>query len=128
MSDIHILTGNNAGSITIAMHVPVPDVDNNVGVNYRTALVNSGIGLDTETGRRTVLPTGTGPGEINPAEEALIDAGELFEFLESTSVPLGTSNAQMIVIAENQYAATNNNLQQQIGERLRYFGHTMSAA
>ncbi len=128
MSDIHILTGNNAGSITIAMHVPVPDVDNNVGVNYRTALVNSGIGLDTETGRRTVLPTGTGPGEINPAEEALIDAGELFEFLESTSVPLGTSNAQMIVIAENQYAATNNKLQQQIGERLRYFGHTMSAA
>lgn len=128
MTEIHILTGNNAGSITIAMHVPVPDANNDVGVNYRTALVNSGIGLDTDTGRRTTLPVGTGPGEINPAEEALIDAGELFEFLESTRVPPGASNAELIVIAQNQYALTNSNLQQQIGERLRYFGHVMSAA
>ena len=128
MTDIHILTGNNAGSITIAMHVPVPDVNNDVGVNYRVALVNSGIGLDNTTGRRTVLPSGIGPGQINVAEEALIDAGEVFEFLVPTSVPPGASNAELIVIVQNQYASTNSNLQQQIGERLRYFGHTMSAA
>ncbi len=127
MSDIHILTGNNAGSITIAMHVPVPDVDNNVGVNYRTALVNSGIGLGDD-GRRTVLANGNGPGEITNAEESLIDAGELFEFLELTRVPAGASNSELVAIARSQYAMTNSNLQQQIGERLRYFGQTLSAA
>ena len=127
MTDIHILTGNNAGSITIAMHFPVPDVDNNVGVNYRIALVNSEIGLG-EDGRRTTLLAGTGPGQINPAEEALINAGELFEWLVLTRVPPGASNAELVAIARGQYAITNSNLQQQIGERLRYFGHTLSAA
>ena len=127
MSDIHILTGNNAGSLTIAMHVPVPDVNNDVGVNYRVALVNSQIGLGDD-GRRTTLETGTGPAQINPAEEALIDAGELFEWLVLTRIPPGASNSELTAIVQSQYAITNSNLQQQIGERLRYFGHTLSAA
>ena len=127
MSDIHILTGNNAGSLTFAMHVPVPDVNNDVGVNYRVALVNSQIGLGSD-GRRTTLEAGVGPAQINPAEEALIDAGELFEWLAMTRVPAGASNAELITIVQDQYARTNSNLQQQIGERLRYFGHTLSAA
>ncbi|MEK0324959.1 MAG: hypothetical protein QQN63_04580, partial [Nitrosopumilus sp.] len=93
MADMYILTGNNANEWTIVMHFTVPDVDNAVGINFRTALVNSGIGLNTETGRRTVLPTGddTG-GTISAAEEALLDSGARFEVVVLARVPKDASN------------------------------------
>ena len=40
MSDYHILTVSDDGnSMRVAAHISVPDVTNDVGVNYRTALV-----------------------------------------------------------------------------------------
>ena len=44
MSDIHILAGNTSGEWQAVFHVAVPDANNAVSVNYRTALVNSGLG------------------------------------------------------------------------------------
>lgn len=40
MSDYHILTGSGDGnSYQIVVHFPVPNVNNEAGVNYRTAII-----------------------------------------------------------------------------------------
>ena len=128
MSDIHILTGNNNIGWTLAMHFAVPDVNNNVGINFRIALVNSGIGVG-EDGRRTVMPVGTGAGQINPAEEALLDAGELFEHVTSYIIESGgTSNPQRRALVRELYASLVTSVQASVASRLRYFGHTESAS
>ena len=129
MADMYVLTGNNANEWTIVMHFTVPNVNNAVGRNYRTALVNSGIGLG-EDGRRTILPTGddTG-GTISTAEEALLDSGERFEHVGSFRAESGgTSNAAIRSAIREFYAAQNTSVQQDIGSRLRYFGHNESAS
>ena len=129
MADMYILTGNNANEWTIVMHFDVPDTNNAVGINHREALVNSGIGLDTETGRRTVLPTGddTG-GTISTTEEALLDSGERFEHVTSLRLESGgTTAAEQVSILRDFYASTNVAVQASVGSRLRYFGHTESA-
>ena len=129
MADMYVLTGNNANEWTIVMHFAVPNVNNAVGINFRTALVNSGIGQG-ENGRRTVLPTGddTG-GTISAAEEALLDSGERFEHVTSFRLESGgTSNALIRSALRDFYAAKNIHIQQDVGSRLRYFGRTESAS
>jgi len=40
MSDYHILAGDRYGnSYRVVFHIPVPDLTNEIGVNYRTAIV-----------------------------------------------------------------------------------------
>ncbi len=73
MSDAH-LVDHGDGTFTAALHYPVPDIVNDAGMNYRDALIASHLGL-LANGRRTVIPVS----EINPAEESLIDTGQLYE-------------------------------------------------
>ncbi len=69
MSDYHILAADRYGnSFQVVMHFPVPDVENEVGTNYRTAIVEYQGGAPIES----VLPN---PG----TEQAQLDAGELYE-------------------------------------------------
>lgn len=128
MADMHILTGNNAGSVTLAMHFPVPNTNNDVTINYRDALVASNIGRsqnpDGTFGRRSILPPGTGIAQITTTEEALLDSGALFEHVESVRVPPG---GPLLAQAQAHYAISNATVQQNIAERLRFFGHTASA-
>ena len=77
MSDTHQVD-NGDGTFAVALHYPVPDILNDVGMNYRDALVASEIGLLPD-GRRTILTS------INPAEEFLLDTGELYEHRLSQS-------------------------------------------
>ena len=123
MSDIHLIDGDNT-DWTLVFHFPVPDVNNDVNVNYRTALINSELGLGDD-GRRTRLPSGTSAGQITPAEEALLDAGELFE--QSVSFPIesgGTAPSELIVTAEWLYSSSRTSKTQQLQAMLRYFGFT----
>ncbi len=130
MADIYILTGNNSNTWTVVMHFAVPNTNNAVGVNFRDALVASGIGLDTETNRRTILPTGddTG-GTISTAEEALLDSGARFEHVSSYRIESGgTSNADLQASIREFYTAENTRVQNVNANVLRYFGHTESAS
>ena len=129
MADIYVLTGDNSNTWTLVMHFAVPNTNNAVGINFRTALVNSGIGKN-EDGRRTILPTGddTG-GTISAAEEALLDSGERFEHVASFPVEsCGTSNAAIRDSVREFYAAQNTSVQARVASRLRFFGHTESAS
>ena len=127
MADIYVLTGNNAGELRVVFHFPVPNTNNAVGINFRTALIASGEGL-REDGRRTILPAGddTG-GTISTAEEDLLDSGELIEVVRTMRIADGASNSTLISQAQANYASVNTSVQQTIGSRLNFFGHTLDA-
>lgn len=122
MSDIHILTGSNGGtSWQVVMHFPVPDVTNAVAVNYRTALVNSGIGGSTN------LTEGTGPGEIAAAEKTQVEAGELLEYrcrfnIEGNGVEVAVVQAML----RAHYTREQGRVIGDVQAQLKYFGHLES--
>lgn len=132
MSDMHVLTGNEKRRWTVIMHFPVPDINNAVGVNYRTALVSSRTSIDPISGLPVVALTtmveGSGPGQITTAEKATVEAGELFEH----SVPFlvesgGTSPSELRDALRAEYAKQETATIERVKLELKYFGHTEDA-
>lgn len=121
--DIHILTGNGRHKWTIAFHFAVPDQNNNVGINYRIALVNSSLG------GTSVMTEGTGAGQIATAELAQIAAGEVLEHSEQFLAESGaTNNAEMLAAAQALYVAREPTVLNALKKQLRYFGYTGSSS
>ncbi len=125
MSNIHVLVGDGRGKVSVVMHFAVPGTDNSAspGVNWQTALVNSGIGGNTS------MPIGTGPAQITQAEADSIAAGELFEHranfpLESAGTRAAGQRVALRAFYVREKAAVIADLQ----KRLKYTGHTESEA
>ena len=108
----------------MVMHIAVPDADNSVSVNWRTALVNSGLGGITS------LPDGDGNnGTISAAEKALIAAGEVLEHVMSARLESGgTSLAQQRTALRAWYAKAKTTVVSDLQTKLRYYGHNESEA
>lgn len=124
MSDIHVLSGAEAGgSIQVVFHFPVPDTNNSVGVNYRTALVASG------KGGTTAMTEGTDPGEISTAEKALIESGAVYEHSRTIIFSGGPlSGAQLVAQVRSFYTRDKADLTARIATALKYFGFTADEA
>jgi len=119
MADIHVLAGDGLQYWTLIFHFPVPNTANAVGVNYRTALINSGLGGTSQ------MYVGTGPGDITTAELALIQSGELHEHTVSFPAESGaTTNAQMLASARALYATHEEAVVDRLKKQLRYYGYT----
>lgn len=58
----------------VVIHIPVPAGTNTVGVSWKQVFLAAG------RSGRTVLPDGTGPGQIMPAEKAQVTQGDVLEF------------------------------------------------
>ena len=123
MADMHILTGNG-DRWTVIMHLPVPNTNNPVGTNWRTAVVASRIGGSTS------LPDGDGTGgTISAAEKALIEAGEVIEHSASVRLEsMGTVLADQRAALRAWFAAAKVNVLVEVQKRLRYFGYNESEA
>ncbi len=106
MANWHALTGSMDGnSYQIAYHVPIPSANNRSGINYRTALVNSGLG------GTTILRDGDGTGgTISSAEKTSILAGSLLEVVQQFAVGGGSSKtlAQLTAEVDAIYTALAN--------------------
>lgn len=123
MSDIHVLTNNGKGYVSVILHIPIPDETNSDNVSSRTALINSRIGGNTS------LIEGVGPGHISTAEKAKIESGELHEY--RTTFPLesaGTDSAQQRVALRALYASRKIQVLAGLQREVRYFGHTEDEA
>ena len=69
MADYHILAADvNGNSFNVVMHFPVPDVANQVSVNYRTAIVEWKGGAPIQSALSNI-----------GAEQTQLDAGEILE-------------------------------------------------
>ena len=122
MADMHVVTGNENGEWDIIMHFAVPDINNDVGVNYRTALINSGSGVTTS------LPDGDGTeGTIDATEKASIESGALHEHRARFLVESGgSSNAELQTTLRAFYTQEKTRILDKLQMQLRYFGHTES--
>ncbi len=126
MADMHVMTGDGE-KWTIVMHIAVPNTDNSVGMNHRSALMRSEYGV--VDGRRTILPEGNLAGQITAAEEALLDSGALYEHVGTFMVESGSSsNAELRASIREFYAREKDTVQDRLATCLRYFGHTESAS
>lgn len=123
MSDIHVLDGTGNGGVRVVFHFAVPSANNDVAVNWRTALVNSGLGGST------AMAEGTGPGQIATAEKSQLEAGEVHEYpVEFPVRSGGTAAAELRVSLRALYTARKGAVLASIQDRLRWFGHTESEA
>lgn len=119
MADIHVLAGDGLRYWTLAFHFAIPDQDNNVGVSYRTALVNSGLGGTSQ------MVEGAGVGQITTAELTSIQAGALYEFGLSFLAESGaTNNAELLAAIRAEYAKHEGPVLNYLRKQLRYYGYT----
>lgn len=128
MSDIHVLTSDGHGRVTVVMHFAVTNTNNSVpgGVNWRDALIGSGIGGTTQLA--DAADDGNPKGwEITAAEKALIAAGSVYE--HRANFPLesaGTQPAQHQVALRSLYARRKPEVIATLQRQLKYTGHTES--
>lgn len=122
MADIHVLAGDGLYRWAIVFHFAVPNINNSVSVNYRTALINSGLG------GTSVMTEGSGAGQITTAELAQVVSGELYEHGEPFLAESGsTNNAEMLAAAQAMYASRETPVLATLQKRLRYYGYIGSA-
>lgn len=123
MADIHVLLGDGIDKWTLVFHFAIASANNAVSINYRTALVNSGLGGTSS------MVEGSGAGEITTAELAQVAAGELFEHRLSLPLESGaTDNAEMLASARAMYARDETRIVAELQRRLKYYGFTGSKA
>lgn len=121
MSDMHVLVGDGNQAWSVVMHVAVPDATNSVGVNWRTAVVNSGLGGATS------LPDGDGTaGTISAAEKAQVEAGEVLECVATLEIDgPGVTNPIRVATLRDNYAAHKTAVLATLQRRLKFYGYTL---
>lgn len=81
MANTHVLTQHGT-LLKIVLHIAIPNTNNAVGTNWRTAVVNS---LVFGNPPGSIMPTGNGAGQITSAELANIANGSLIEVVDEYS-------------------------------------------
>ena len=116
MADYHIRQADEYGNrFTVVFHIPVPDVNNEVAVNYRTAIVQYQGGAPIQS----ILPDiGT--------EQTQLDAGELYEKVESFNSNPNETLAQKRARLDARFtelASTSGDFIQGLQHILGYWGY-----
>ncbi len=123
MSDMHVLVASNQGIYNIVMHFEVPDVNNLASINYRTALVNSGIGGTTS------LEEGTGAGQITITEKAQVLSGEIYEYsVDFNATGNGSTTVAIRDSLRSFYAREKTRIIDNLQYRLKRFGYEESGS
>ena len=125
MAHIHVLERYPAtGAVRVALHIPIPDVQNPRGIAYRTAIVRSGKG-GTSVLAVGAIPDTPGPGEIAQSELTSIEAGALVECVETLRLETGgETNAELLATLDAHYTMRVAQVQQQLHAELKHYGFT----
>lgn len=110
-------TGGNR--FNILFHIPIPNVNNDAGITYRTALVGSGLGGLTR------METGVGAGKITAAEATQIANGEIYEHEEfMTTYPgeAATGLRNRVDARYTQLANASGDFLKELQNQLRFYG------
>jgi len=114
MSDYHILTASDDGNtLRVVAHFPVPDTDNDIGVNYRTALVQMLGGSQP-----SVVPF------IAQAEQDALDAGELYEYSTQFYTNPGETTLEKRARLDALWEEKRIRVQASLAYRLSYWGYS----
>ena len=118
MANWTALTGDKfANAFRIAYLIPIPNTNNRSGVNYRTALLASGIG------GKTVRADGDGTnGTISSADKTLITTGAAYEYVEDFPTNPGLNVSQLAAAVDAKFTALTTIVQGELANQLQYFG------
>ena len=120
MASYHVLAGDEAGNrFSVAYHFDIPGSGNNrAGVQWRAALIASGIGGST------ILADGDGSGgTISAAEKAAVQSGAVLEMVEQFDTHPGETALQLRARLDARHAALATATLAKLQARLTYFGY-----
>ena len=120
MSDYHLLTqSKDLKTIQVIAHIPVPDIVNAAGKNYRLALKEK-----LESGSESGTITSQCP-SISPAELTQMQAGEIYEVVASYRFSvLGLTSAQKQAELDVAFNSQKIRTQNALNIELKWWGHT----
>ncbi len=114
MSKIHVLENNN-GKYRVVLHFNVPAGSNSAGKTWKDCALSSGDGVTT------ILPEGTGTGQIATAEKASIESGDVLEVVDNILLESGgASSASVDAMADTII----NNKKALLQQKYKYYGYT----
>lgn len=116
MSNYHVISGSPDGNTyQVVFHIPIPDILNDVGVSYRTALSQM-LQLTPTTYPPSIVKF------ITPTEQAQLDAGELYEYSEQFETNPGMTLIQKRDALDTRYNELVSIVQARLQNVLRYWG------
>lgn len=112
MADYYLLDGDSDGnSYRVAYQIPIPNTNNRVGINYRTALLQSLGGTQT-----SVAPT------ISQADQTTLNSGSAYELSGRVFTNPGETSTQLRDRIDASFAALRTATQTILQNRLAYWG------
>ncbi len=126
MAKAHVLTTQGQVS-RVAFHISIPAAGNNgAGIQWRTAVKNSGVAFPEGKAGTTILPDGDGTGgTISSTEKTDLVNGLIVEAVSNdVTIPSGLTTAQANAFLDDLHAAKAAEVQAIIQARLQYFGYT----
>ena len=118
MSKIHVLAGAGGNNVyNVVVHSPVPAGNNQAGILWSTAIINSGRNV-------TSMAIGTGPGQITQAEADQVAAGTVMEGQFMWGDNPAWTNAERMADLDNRASQMVTELGAQFQSDLRYYGAT----
>lgn len=115
----YVLAGDGNGGYHFVTHYLTPVGNNAAGVSWANAVV--GAGLNT-----SILPVGTGPGQMSSADAALIANGTMIEVAGVIADAANAAAAQAKLNAASAQLIADSKAKLQI--ILNYFGFTQGVA
>ena len=114
MADYHVMTGSQDGnSFTVVAHFAVPNINNEVGVNYRTALIQH---LGGE--QPSACPF------ISQAEQDAMNAGEVYERTYAFHTHPGETAQQKVARLDSLHGLEKTRILDGLGKQLSYWGYS----
>jgi hypothetical protein len=114
MAKIHVLDSDGNGVYRVVLHTPVAGGNNSAGHAWTDVVVAAGLNT-------SILPEGTGIGEISTAELADITAGNVLEIVSSINAESGGATAGSLTALANQIIADRT---AQLAQKYKFFGYT----
>lgn len=114
MSDIHTMLGSDNGErINLIFHYTVPDINNDVSVNYRTVI------KDYIADHTSAVPG------LDAGEQTNLDNGVLFEWSASMSSEREKGLGQLQIRARALYTELESEVTEMLKHRFRYTATTI---
>lgn len=117
MSDYHVLESDRyrrGKNFIVVFHIPVPDQDNEVGVNLRTALSEM----------RGTVPSRVPANRLGAGEQAALDAGELYEHFWTYRARAGMTLIERRDELDTKFTALSGNIVGILMDVLAYWGYS----
>jgi hypothetical protein len=116
MAALHVLEGDGIRFKVVA-HTAVPAGNNTAGNSWKSCLIAAGMNT-------TILPEGTGVGQITTAEKNQIIAGDVIEMVFTVEVPTVGTNPNKLAAVQNAVAKMQTDYFAALSDKFRFYGYT----